>query len=183
MNKHETIAKLMNDYGTSVLHLTYSYVRNRQTSEDLTQEIFIKCFEKLDSFKGNSSIQTWLYRIAVNHCKDYVKSWNYRKVYITDYISSFLRENQSGAEEQFLKRSEKNELIDAVFKLPIKYREIIFLYYFHECSQKEISEIYQLNINTVKSRLSKGKELLRKSLVERGVEYGEEIQRDEKSNA
>jgi RNA polymerase sigma factor (sigma-70 family) len=73
----------MSNYGTQILHLSYSYVRDRQTAEDLTQEIFVKCYEKLHTFNGNSSIETWLYRIAANHCKDYLKSWQFRRVRAT----------------------------------------------------------------------------------------------------
>lgn len=159
VDRHEVINDLMDQYGTSVLHLAYSYVRNRQTAEDLTQEIFLKCFEKLDTYRGDSGLHTWLYRIASNHCKDYLKSWYFRKTHVTDYISSFFKSSQAGPEEQILQNDEKYQLQNALFSLPIKYREILFLYYYQECSQKEIGAICNLNVNTVKSRLTRAKEL------------------------
>ncbi len=171
---------LMNQYGTSVLHLAYSYVRNRQTAEDLTQEIFLKCFEKLDSYRGESGLQTWLYRVASNHCKDYLKSWYFRKTHVTNYISAFFKSSQAGPEEMLLQNDERYQLQDALFSLPIKYREILFLYYFQECSQKEISAICNLNVNTVKSRLTRAKELLKKTLDERSYEYGGSVKAGEK---
>lgn len=180
MDRQEVIHDLMDQYGTSVLHLVYSYVRNRQTAEDLTQEIFLKCFEKLDTFRGESGLQTWLYRVASNHCKDYLKSWYYRKTHLTDYISAFFKSSQDGPEELFLQKDEKSQLQDALFNLPIKYREILFLYYFQECSQKEIGAICNLNVNTVKSRLTRARELLKEILDERSYEYGGSVKTDEK---
>jgi RNA polymerase sigma-70 factor (ECF subfamily) len=183
MDHKEMITDLMNRYGTQILHLSYSYVRDRQTAEDLTQEIFVKCYEKLHTFNGNSSIETWLYRIAVNHCKDYLKSWQFRKVTATGYISSLFTSNEAPAEQEYIKREEQSGIRDAVFRLPIKYREIIFLYYFKEYSQKEISEICHVNLNTVKARMARGKELIKKYLSERGVWDGERFEKDKKSNA
>jgi RNA polymerase sigma-70 factor, ECF subfamily len=169
LDSREIINDLMDRYGTEVLHLTYTYVRNRQTAEDLTQEIFIKCFEKLYTFEGKASIETWLYRITVNHFKDYVKSWYHRKIVVTDYISSFFTAApHSGADEAFLEKEKKNEVLEAVYHLPLKYREIIFLYYFKEWTQKEISEICELNLSTVKARLIKAKTLLKERMLERG---------------
>ncbi|PWW31241.1 RNA polymerase sigma (SigV) subunit [Cytobacillus oceanisediminis] len=183
MDRHGVITDLMDRYGTEVLHLAYSYVRNRQTAEDLAQEIFIKCYEKLDMFEGNSAIDTWLYRIAVNHCKDYLKSWHHRKMMVTDYISSFITAKHSGAEWQFFEKQNKSELLEEVFQMPIKYREIIFLYYFKEYSQKEISEICGLNLSTVKARMVRGRELLKKLMTERGGADGEGFEKDKRSNA
>ncbi|PLR96945.1 sigma-70 family RNA polymerase sigma factor [Bacillus sp. T33-2] len=151
---HDTISELMERYGTSILHLAYSFVRNRQTAEDLSQEIFIKCYEKLGTFKGDSAIQTWLYRVAVNHCKDYVKSWHYRKVYVSDYISTMKKGQQNGAENNFFQKVERNELFDDILRLPVKYKEVIVLAYFHELTMSEISIVCGVNMNTVKSRIS-----------------------------
>lgn len=183
MENKEVITDLMNRYGTQILHLSYSYVRDRQIAEDLTQEIFVKCYEKLHTFKGNSSLETWLYRIAVNHCKDYLKSWQFRKISATGYISSFFTLSEAPAEQEYFIKEEQSGIREAVFHLPVKYREIIFLYYFKEYSQKEISEICKVNLNTVKARMARGKELLKKFLSERGVLNGEGFETDKKSNA
>ncbi|KAA0548642.1 sigma-70 family RNA polymerase sigma factor [Bacillus sp. BGMRC 2118] len=181
LGNQETISDLMDRYGTSILHLAYSFVRNRQTAEDLTQEIFIKCYEKLDTFEGTSSIQTWLYRIAVNHCKDYVKSWHYRKVHVSDYISAFLTGQQNGPEIQHIQKSENRELLQEILKLPVKYKEIILLYFYHDLTLKEVSTVLSLNINTAKSRFIRAKELLKDSIVERSPEYGSTSKRSNES--
>ncbi|WP_181884468.1 sigma-70 family RNA polymerase sigma factor [Neobacillus piezotolerans] len=107
MKDNDWLGGFMDQYGTSILHLAYSFVRNRQTAEDLAQEIFIKCYEKADSFRGESKIHTWLYRIAVNHCKDHIKSWHYRKVHVSEYFSSLLKGQQHGAETQYFAKAEQ----------------------------------------------------------------------------
>lgn len=181
LQNHENISKLIDDYGLSILHLAYSFVRNRQTAEDLSQEIFIKCFEKLDSFKGESNIQTWLYRIAINHCKDYLRSWHYRKVQVSEYASTLFSKNEVGPEDLYLKKINNTELINDIFKLPVKYREIIILYYFHEISLKEIAEINSINLNTAKSRMTRAKEILKRHIQERSNTYGQSNKRSERS--
>lgn len=172
MDTDEKIVDLMDRYGSSVLHLAYSYVRNRQTAEDLTQEIFIKCYKKLETFNGDSTLQTWLYKIAVNHCKDYIKSWHFRKIFVTHFFDSFLTDKEVSPEAHYLKKAESEALIENVMKLPVKYREIIFLHYFQDLSQKEITQICDFNLNTVKSRLSRAKELLKRSMEERSEKDG-----------
>ncbi|MGV2939564.1 sigma-70 family RNA polymerase sigma factor [Mesobacillus sp. LC4] len=179
MRRDKVIEELMDEYGTKVLHLAYSYVRNRQTAEDLAQEIFLKCFQKYETFEGEAQLQTWLYRVASNHCKDYLKSWHHRKVLVSGYISSKLGGQEAGPEKQLIQNAENQELVDAMFKLPLKYREIIFLYYYQECSLKEVAAICNLNINTVKSRLTRAKELLKAILQERGVDYGRSAEETE----
>ncbi|OCA88345.1 RNA polymerase factor sigma C [Bacillus sp. FJAT-27225] len=172
----------MERYGTKVLHLAYSFVRNRATAEDLAQEIFIKCYKQLDSFKGDSSLQTWLYRVAVNHCKDHVKSWHYRRVQASEYVSSLIKGQEHGPEEHFLQKAKRDALIEEVLRLPMKYREVIILAYFHELTMNEIGEVCGVNVNTVKSRASKAKELLRKSMAERSGWDGEEIEGSQRKN-
>ncbi|MBT2639889.1 sigma-70 family RNA polymerase sigma factor [Bacillus sp. ISL-39] len=182
MEREEAIVDLMERFGTDVLHLAYSYVRNRQTAEDLAQEIFLKCYQKFDTFEGNSQIQTWLYRIASNHCKDYLKSWHHRRVLVTDYISAKLAGHHDGPESQLVRNTDNKELIEAMFKLPVKYREVIFLFYYQELSQKEIAEVCGLNLSTLKSRLTRAKVLLKEILQERGVGFGGAVEETESRN-
>ena len=74
------IDELMTDYGQQILQLVMQYVHNAAIAEDLTQEIFVKCYQALPTFHFNSSVKTWLWRIAINHTKDYLKSWYAKNV-------------------------------------------------------------------------------------------------------
>lgn len=183
MKDNECLGGLMDRYGTSVLHLAYSFVRNRQTAEDLAQEIFIKCYEKAASFRGESEIQTWLYRIAVNHCKDYIKSWHFRKVHVSGYFSTMLKGQHNCAETQYFAKAEQDELINAVFQLPIKYREVIVLAYFHDLTMNEIGSVAGINVNTAKSRAAKAKVLLKQILSEGSGGHGKTVNGGKSSDA
>lgn len=79
-DKTELIDNIMTMYGQEILQLVYSYVNNKEIAEELTQDIFVKCYNSLHTFKGKSTIRTWLWRIAINHSKDYLKSWYNKNV-------------------------------------------------------------------------------------------------------
>jgi RNA polymerase sigma-70 factor, ECF subfamily len=158
--------EIMDTYGQEILHLVYTYVNNKELAEDLTQEVFIKCYNSINTFKGNSKLRTWLWKIAINHCKDYLKSWYNNKIVISGNIELFERVPKESVEQTVLQKNDDDTLVSAVLSLPIKYREVIYLYYFKEVTIKEISNIIGIKQNTIKTRLRKAKELLRKRLEE-----------------
>ncbi|WP_078596546.1 sigma-70 family RNA polymerase sigma factor [Evansella clarkii] len=160
----QIIDKLMDEYSDAILHLVYTYVKNETTAEDLTQEIFIKCFEKLHQFNERSTLKTWLYRIASNHCKDYLKSWHYRKITLNDKIFDYIP-SMSKTEDEIIAKDEEDILAKAVMELPLKYREVVFLHYYEELTLKEISKITAMNPNTLKTRLKRAKEILRHKMT------------------
>lgn len=164
--REQIIDGLMHEYSDDILHLVYTYVRNRATAEDLTQEIFIKCYEKLHQFNRQATIKTWVYRIASNHCKDYLKSWHYRKITLTDKLLDYIPSKSKQVEEEVIANSEENSLTNAVMNLPLKYREVVFLHYYEELTLLEISKITAVNINTIKTRLKRAKELLKDKMIE-----------------
>lgn len=164
--REQIIDQLMREYSDDILHLVYTYVKNRTIAEDLTQEIFIKCYEKLNQFNQQSTIKTWLYRIASNHCKDYLRSWHYRKITLSNKVFEHIPSMSKQVEEEVIKQSEENSLTNAVMNLPLKYREVVFLHYYEELSLKEMSKITSVNINTLKTRLKRAKELLKDKMIE-----------------
>ncbi|OIJ20150.1 RNA polymerase factor sigma C [Anaerobacillus alkalidiazotrophicus] len=164
--REQIIDQLMHEYSDGILHLVYTYVKNRATAEDLTQEIFIKCYEKLNQFNQQATIKTWVYRIASNHCKDYLRSWHYRKITLSDKILDYIPSKSKQVEEEIITKSEENSLTNAVMNLPLKYREVVFLHYYEELSIAEISKITTVNINTIKTRLKRAKELLKDKMIE-----------------
>ena len=164
--REQIIDQLMREYSDDILHLVYTYVKNRTIAEDLAQEIFIKCYEKLNQFNQQSTIKTWLYRIASNHCKDYLRSWHFRKITLSNKVFDHIPSKSKQVEEEVIKHSEENSLTNAVMNLPLKYREVVFLHYYEELSLKEISKITSVNINTLKTRLKRAKELLKDKMIE-----------------
>ncbi|WLD91744.1 sigma-70 family RNA polymerase sigma factor [Alkalihalobacillus sp. AL-G] len=169
LNKEDVLREVMTDYGADLTRLAYSYVKDITTAEDITQEVFLKCYTKLDSFKGNSSLKTWLNRITVNKCKDYLKSgW---KKYIQFDLPLFKDpKTYETPESQVTKQVEHDTLTQFVLKLPVKYREVIILYYFHDQSTKEISESLNLKDTSVRTRLRRARQILEEHLDKRNEE-------------
>lgn len=162
-DKEVILDGLMKKHGQDLLRLVHSYVNNRQLAEDLTQDIFVKCYKSLHTYKGKSEVKTWLWRIAINHCKDYLKSW-YNKNVIISENEKMTAIAQKGSVEQTVKKDEDETIASAVMNLPIKYREVIYLYYFEELSIKEIALLTTVKENTIKTRLRKAKELVKAEL-------------------
>jgi len=163
-DREKLIDQLMDHYGQSILQLAFSYVGNRELAEDLTQEVFVKCYQKLDQYQKKSSLKTWLWRIAVNHCKDYLRSWHHNHVVISEERVKDTASREKEVENQVIQRDEDEQLAKMVLRLPDTYREVIYLYYFEELSIKEISHLTGVNANTIKTRLKRAKEILKNSL-------------------
>ncbi|MGQ0437829.1 sigma-70 family RNA polymerase sigma factor, partial [Bacillus sp. B-TM1] len=128
--------------------------------------ICMKRFIAFHKYKGNSNLKTWLWRIAINHCKDYLKSWYNKKVIATEDDFTYMGSQKESVEQTVIQNAEDRELASAVMNLPIKYREVIYLFYYEELSIKEVAIVIEVKENTIKTRLKKAKELLKKGLEE-----------------
>lgn len=155
---------IMQKYGQDILQLVFSYVNNTTIAEDLTQDIFVKCYKSLHTYSGKSKLRTWLWRIAINHCKDYLKSWYNKNVVIVDDNQTSSFPQKETVEQVILQKEADESLALSVMNLPIKYREVIFLFYFEELPIKEIAEITETKENTIKTRLKRAKEILKEQL-------------------
>lgn len=129
------------------------------TAEDIVQEVFINYWLKSNEFKGNSSLKTYLTRITINKCKDYLKSWRFRTHTLTNVFTVFIRQKN-----RLILQDEQLIVADAVLALPIKLRELIILYYLNELTIIEISTVLNTTPSTIKYRLKKAKERLRNML-------------------
>jgi RNA polymerase sigma-70 factor, ECF subfamily len=165
-DKDLLIDEIMNKYGQEILQLTYSYVNNKTIAEDLTQDIFVKCYKSLHTYSGKSKLRTWLWRIAINHCKDFHRSWYTKNVVIAGEEMPSNGTQKELVEQAVIQKEEDDELIAAIITLPIKYREVIYLFYYEELPLKEIALVTDTGLNTVKTRLRRAKELLKEELEE-----------------
>lgn len=165
-DKEILLDEIMDRYGQDILRLVYSYVNNKEVAEDLTQDIFVKCYKSLHTYKGKSKLRTWLWRIAINHCKDYLKSWYNKNVIITEKESTNSRTKKEIVEQVIIQKEDDNRLMSTIMMLPVKYREVIYLFYYEELLIKEIAVLIETSANTVKTRLRRAKELLKERLEE-----------------
>ncbi len=128
--------------------------------EEITQDVFLTVFQKLEEFKGDSSLKTWLYSIAINKSKDYLKSWHYRYMSFNQFFQD--RGSDKSIETEIIAMQRNFELSKTIMTLPVKYREIIILYYYHDLNSKEISTLLSINVSTVRTRLTRGRELIKR---------------------
>ncbi|SDN97719.1 sigma-70 family RNA polymerase sigma factor [Halobacillus aidingensis] len=160
----EMLADLMESYGDMVVRIAFTYVKEKQLAEDLAQEVFIRCYQHLHTFEHRSSYKTWVYRITVNHCKDHVRSWSFRNLIPFEPMKMEKGEEANSIIEQVLKEEENEVLFQKVLKLTVKLREVIIFYYYEELSVEEVAELLEINVNTVKTRLHRARNSLKRML-------------------
>ncbi len=160
IEKGKFIDELMNQHSRKVYLLALSYVKDKGLAEDIAQEVFIKCYKSLHHFRGDSQITSWLYRITVNTAKDFLRSKSFN---ILKYPKSFFESliKSGSPEEAMLKQDQREAVLQTVLSLSTKYREVIILYYFQDEKMEDIAEILHLNLNTVKTRLSRARSILK----------------------
>jgi RNA polymerase sigma-70 factor, ECF subfamily len=168
MDKKMAVKVLMKEYGEEIKRLIYTYTKNWSSAVDLSQDVFVSVYLHLEKFERKSSVRSWIYSIAINRCKDYLKSWHYRNMQLLEKLPLGKGSSTETPEHHLLMEDESREMMQRIFSLPIKYRELIILYYYKELSVKEISELLNLSESVIKTRLHRGREKLRLTFTERG---------------
>jgi len=163
------LEKLMIDYGNELVRLAFSYVKDAEIAKDMVQNTFIKCYKSLDSFRFDAQIKTWLYRITINECKDYLKSWNYKMVHVKSFINETAKSILPSTEKTVLDKYNNEEIKDTIFSLPKVYREVVYLYYYNSLTTEEIANVLDVSVNTVKTRLRRAKQRLESMIKEAEV--------------
>jgi RNA polymerase sigma-70 factor (ECF subfamily) len=142
-----------------------------EEAEDLTQEVFIKVGQALPGFRGESSLSTWLYRIATNTAYDRLRSpsfqnWqgDHRAEEEGEDRDACLREKKQPVEQQFVKKEMETCIWSYLAKLPESYRSVLVLSDLEELSNKEIADILGVTLGTVKIRLHRARSSLREEL-------------------
>ncbi len=164
---------LVTKYQQRIYNFSLRMVQNPDDAADLTQEIFILVFRKLHTFRGDSKFSTWLYSIACNTCRDFLRR---RKPMIPISDSMYQKGNHVGkASPDFnqndpAERLEKKELaqviLEGIVQLPTDYRMVLLLHDLHGFRYREIADLLNISIGTVKSRLSRARFKLSRRLVD-----------------
>lgn len=164
LSQEEWIIQIMDIYQDKVIRLAYTYVKDRKLAEDLAQEVFVKCYIHKDNFRNDSSVKTWVYAITVNLCKDYLRSGWKKYIHVMDRFGKSRPSSVLTPELSIVQKSEHEALAEQVLKLPLKYREVILLFYYKELTVCEISQILNKKEATIRTLLQRGRELLRRKL-------------------
>lgn len=152
-----SIEELIDRYGDDVLRLCTAYLGQRQLAEDAFQETFVKAWRNLPSFRGECQVKTWLSRIAVNTCRDMLRTGWLRMWRVSRPVEEL--ENLAAPE-----MASPSPVRDAVLALPGKYREAVVLYYYQNMNIREIAQLLRLSPNSVSTRLRRARAQLQKQL-------------------
>lgn len=164
---------LIRKYRERLYGVVYNLTSNREDAADLTQDAFIKAFQSIQRFGGQSSFFTWLYRIAVNSTVSHLRKSRLRAFFSLETVDSeapVAREivaaltDKSGGERDAYVRELQERLNDAMHKLSIKHRTVVTLFEIDGLSHQEIAEIMDCSVGTVRSRLHYAKQLLQAEL-------------------
>ena len=164
-------AEIIEQYRRLVSHIIFKMVSHETEREDLCQDVFVKVFKNLGSFKFESKFSTWIGRIAYNTAVNYLEK---KKVPLfSDMIDNEsadvdIMEGNMVKPDQYTENSNISDILRMeINELPIQYRVIISLYHIDDMTYQEISEITGLKDGTVKSHLFRGRKLLKERLTEK----------------
>jgi len=150
--------EIMIRYERHIYRVCYRFVENRDDALDLAQDVFVKAFEHLATFRRESSLKTWLYRIAINHCLNHVKKHSQQFVEVTEFTSSIPPSVQRQLEDQ-----EQREHFRRLMKrLPPKQKAILELRVNEQLSYEEIAQISGRSVSTIKASVFFALDKLRK---------------------
>jgi len=150
--------ELMIRYERQIYRVCYRFVDNRDDAMDLAQEVFIKAFEHLPTFRRESSLKTWLYRIAMNHCINHVKKHSHEFVEVTEFTGSINPSIQAHLEDE----EQRAHFRSLVKHLPPKQKAILEMRINEQLSYEEIANMSGRSVSTIKASVFFALEKLRK---------------------
>ena len=166
-DRNEILKELMEAYGRDVWNFAYSITLKAEAADDIAQNTFLKIYENLYSYRGRSSVKTWILAITRNCAYDFKRSAFIKKVTLVSYLrDDYFSNNHASAEEEAIHQLEANEVWQIVLSLPGKFREPLVLYAHHQLSMAEIATMLNVSEGTVKSRLHRARIKVSKGLKE-----------------
>jgi len=165
----DAFSALVSEHQTMVYHLALSMVHHREDALDVSQEVFLKLYRFLPSFQFESAFTTWLYRLTKNTALDFLRSAKRRSKASLDHLTEQGMtlpdpEEQHDPYTETVASERRMLLYRAIARLSDSHREILVLHAFCGLSYEEIAETLNIELGTVKSRLNRAKQQLRKLL-------------------
>lgn len=169
----QTLEEIYRSHGERILNMAYRMTGNEETARDLTQEIFLKVYEKLSSFRGESQLYTWLYRLAVNHILNYLKRSQRRQWLnlLDKSVGELLKQEQAEtgyplsppeqSAQGLLEQQEREKIVWKIIQtLPVKYRVPLVLYRYEGYSYREIAGMMNISLSAVETRIHRARKML-----------------------
>jgi RNA polymerase sigma-70 factor, ECF subfamily len=164
-------AELVELYKDKIFHLAYRMLNNKQEAEDAVQETFLRVYTNLQRYDENQKFSTWIFRIGTNLCIDKLR--RRKNTYSLDAempdgegndYYAMLPSHEDTPEKQVIVSETQEQIRNAIESLPEKYKSVVILRYLHDMSLQEIGDVLQMPVTTVKTRVHRGREYLRKRL-------------------
>lgn len=149
--------RLIEEYGDSLLRMCFLYLKDTYLAEDAVQDTFIKIHKNYPKFKGDSQEKTWIMRIAINVCKNYLRSSWWKRIDETMILDNIPSSNSDDTLQD-------ETLLLEIMKLSSKYKEVILLFYYQDMKIREIAEVLNTPEATISVRLKRAREILKMRL-------------------
>lgn len=146
-------------YKQMIYNISYTYVKNSEDADDITQDVFMKYLNSNEVFETDDNEKYWLIRVTINTSKTFVtSSWKKRVSFDEDLIE---RTKDTSSTDNIEEKTKQSELFNQVCKLAPKYKEVIVLFYYENMSIHDISKSLLISENAVKKRLERARNMLR----------------------
>jgi RNA polymerase sigma-70 factor (ECF subfamily) len=167
----ELFAVLVERYQRPIYNLMYRYSRSMEEAADLTQEVFVRSFDRLRSFHTGSSFFPWLYALAVNQANDWSRKRSRYQVKVDDYGRQSMLFESAADQQTSIEAKETGEVIDrALAGMPAETRELLIFRYRHDRSIKDAATVFKLSESAVKMRIKRGLDDLQRELQRLGFD-------------
>lgn len=161
MRSEQEVNLAIERYSDTVRRICMVYLKNYADTEDIFQTVFLKYVLSSVPFESEEHEKAWFIRVTINACKDLMKSFFRSRTISLDEVM-----------EQSTKLSpDYSEVLEALFSLPQKYRDVVYLHYFEDYTAPQISRILGKNVNTIYTLLTRSKQMLKEKLGGDGYEY------------
>ena len=174
----QALADLADAYRPRIFQLAFRYLRNQEDAEEVTQDVLYKVYRNVASFRGDSALSSWIYRITFNAAMSRLRTASYRQSQIADRAPAARDGDDSAtvphdvadwsemADERILRSQLRRRVFRAILALPAIYRAPVMLRDIQGMSTEEASAMLRLKDQTLKSRLHRGRLILRKQLAD-----------------
>ena len=176
----QALADLADEFGTKIYQLAFRYLRNKEDAEEVTQDVLFKVYRKVDAFRGDAALSSWIYRITFNAAMSRLRTAKYQRSQDDDRNAAVADTDLHGdaprakdvadwsdlADEQVLRAQLRARVMRAILALPAIYRAPVMLRDIQGMSTEEASAVLHVKDQTLKSRLHRGRLILRKQLAD-----------------
>ena len=175
------LADLADAYSSKIYQLAFRYLRNKEDAEEITQDVLFKVYRKVDAFRGDAQLSSWIYRITFNAAMSRLRTARYQRAQAEDRRAAAASEEEGSAsasrsrdvadwsdmaDERVLRTQLRRRVFSAILSLPAIYRAPVMLRDIQGMSTEEASAMLKVKDQTLKSRLHRGRLMLRKQLAD-----------------